>query len=854
MQPVVSNSQLAARTRYTLNDGWRFTFSDQNKSEPAADDLAWTLVNLPHTWNAEDTLDDVPGYHRGTGWYRRSLRLDESLRGKRIFLYFEGANQVAEVFVNGRRVGTHIGGYTAFSFDVSDAVRFGAQDENTLVVSVDNSHNPNIPPLKADFNFYGGIYRDVWLIATDPVHFSMLDHAGPGVYVETPAVSAQSATTRVRGTIINDADAAQQIEVRSAIINAEGREVAVSSSALQLDGRTERTFELTPATITRPQLWSPNKPYLYSVRTVIRAGARTLDEVTTPLGFRWFSFDAERGFFLNGEHLKLRGTNRHQDFAGLGNAVPDALHIRDMEIIKDDGFNFVRLAHYPQDPSVLEAADRLGLIIWEEIPVVNQISLSDEFAENAKRMLTEMIRQHRNHPSIILWGYMNEVFLGPKMSDEHVRATVKLARALEEVCRREDPSRATTIAFDNGARELYHTSGLSAVTQVVGWNLYHGWYYDTFPDFGKFLDEEHRRFPRRPLIVSEYGANGDTRLHSLAPRRSDSTLEWQRMYHEAYLPQINARPFLAGAAVWNQFDFGSEFRGETIPHINQKGLYTFDRRPKDTSYFYRAEFSSKPVIHIATRDWAMRADTMSKQSNSTAVPEVTRQIDVYSNLRALELLCNGVSLGRRNVGDLRRVTWDVRFRAGRNVLVARGARDGEMFYDRAEINFTLTPPVLASAPFKELAVNVGSNAQFIGADKTVWREDQPYRAGGWGYLGEAKPVATQKNVWLTTEDPLYQTMLKELSGYRFDVPDGDYDVELRFVESEFDQAGKRIFDVSINGEAVIRRLDLAREYGLMKPFARRFHARVTDSKGLHIEFTPVVGPPILSAVRVRRLL
>ena len=267
----------------------------------------------------------------------------------------------------------------------------------------------------------------------------------------------------------------------------------------------------------------------------------------------------------------------------MGNAVPDSINVRDLEIIKENGFNFLRLAHYPQDPSVLEAADRLGLLIWEEIPIVNLINTSDEFAGNSKQMLREMIRQHRNHPSIIIWGYMNEVFLNRKISDELVQKTVKLARELEEICRTEDASRATAIAFDHGKKDLYESSGLNSITNIVAWNLYHGWYYEKFEDFGKFLDLQHKKFPKTPLIVSEYGAGSDERIHSLKPKAFDFSVEWQQQFHESYVRQIEERDFIAGGAVWNQFNFGSEFRGDSISPYQSKR--SFDIRPKTERYF-----------------------------------------------------------------------------------------------------------------------------------------------------------------------------------------------------------------------------------------------------------------------------
>jgi beta-galactosidase len=450
---------------------------------------------------------------------------------------------------------------------------------------------------------------------------------------------------------------------------------------------------------------------------------------------------------------------------------------------------------------------------------------------------------------------MNEVFLGPKMTDEKIRGTVALARALEAICRSEDPSRVTAIAFDYGARDLYNESGLGDVTQVVGWNLYHGWYYEEFSDFGKFMDEQHRRFPERPLIVSEYGANGDTRLHSLKPQRYDSTIEWQRRFHESYLPQIEARPFIAGSAVWNQFDFGSEFRGETIPHINQKGLLTFDRRPKDTHYFYKAHFSREPVLHIATADWRHRAGT-NETISGVSLQTASQTFDVYTNLAVVELRHDDVFLGQKAVGESRRVSWEVPLHDGSNFLLARGTLDGRQIYDSVEIQVDYYSPVLPAkaVPFKKLAINVGSNAQFIDQTDTVWEADQPYHAGSWGYVGKAtKPISTLRNVLNTLEDPLYQRMQQGLESYRFDVPDGDYEIELRFVEYEFSKPNQRVFNVLVNGEYLLRSLDLAKEYGLMQPLVLRSYAKAADGDGVRVDFIAVTGVPVLSAILIKRI-
>lgn len=829
-----AGSGQSRRLRFTINDGWQFTGTDLSGGEKAGIDTSgWQQVNLPHTWNIADTLDDEPGYRRGVSWYRKRLNLDRGLAGKRIFLYFEGVNQTADVYVNEKPVGSHIGGYSAFVFDITRLVDFTGP--NTIAVKVDNSLVNDIPPLDADFNMHGGIYRDAWIIATNDVHIKATGMASSGIVIDAPQVSEGSATLSISGVVVNAAGLGRRIEAVSSIVDASGQVVETARSTVNVPANGESNFRHADVRVDRPKLWSPDSPYLYSVRTVLLENGKEIDEVTEPLGLRWFKFDPSEGFFLNGKPLKLRGTNRHQDYRGFGNAVPDDLQVRDLEIIKQTGFNFVRLAHYPQDPSVLAAADRLGLMLWEEIPVVNVVHISEAFNRNSETMLREMIRQHRNHPSVILWGYMNEVFLRAPKTEAQVKATVDLARRLETIAREEDPGRLTAMAFDHGAREIYHSSGLSRITHVVGWNLYFGWYHDTFDDFGKFMDEQHRRFPERPLFVSEYGANADRRVHSLEPKRFDSTTEWQRMYHESYLKQMNERKFISGGAVWNNFDFSSEFRGETIPHINQKGLFTYDRKPKDVAYLYKASFASVPVLHIAARDWPVRSG------------RGEQRIDVYTNLDEVELFHDGTSLGKKSAGASKKITWEIKLRQGANSFAARGTRNGRSITDLGEI--TWSDP----AAMTDIAVNAGSNAEYVHETGSLWQADRAYAPGSWGFTrNSSKEASNLRNIFATEQDAVAQTAREGSFGYRFDVPDGEYEIELWFAELKNVKSGERVFDVSINGINTISGLDLMNEVGPFTLLSRKFRVSVRDKSGITLDLQPVKGQPIISGLRVHR--
>lgn len=835
------------RIQVLLNDAWRYAPGPvPDAEEPAFDDRTWQSVDLPHTWNAGDAFDEEPGYRRGEGWYRRTLAVDGALAGKRLFLFFEGANQVADVFVNGRAVGRHVGGYTAFAFDITPYVDWG--DPNIIAVRVDNSHDPEIPPLDADFTFYGGIYRDVWLVATDSVHVDVLDHASPGIFVDTPDISAERATVRIRGTVVNHTGARKRVEVSSRILHPSDREVAVLSTRLDVPAHGSAIFQQTTSPIQRPALWSPSAPNLYRVVTEVRDGDRIRDRVENPLGFRWFEVDPRRGFSLNGKPLVLSGTNRHQDRAGHGNAVVDQLHREDVRLIRGNGFNFVRLAHYPQDPAVLEETDRRGLLVWEEIPVVNLITPSREFSRSAERMLTEMIRQHYNHPSVIFWGYMNEVTLRrpEPLPEGYYDRVLELAERLDARAHAEDPSRATVMALSAG--EVQGDSRLQYVSDVLGFNLYFGWYYGAFDSLATFLDAYNARHLDRPILVSEYGAGSDERVHTMEPQAFDFSIEYQQRFHESHLPMLRDRPYLLGYAVWNQFDFGSAGRQDTKPGINQKGLYFFDRVPKDVAYFYRASLRPEPVVWIATRDWRRRAGSR---------PEDRRQpVVVYANSSEVELELDGESLGRQVLANAAG-RWIVPFRHGSNSLRARARRGGETVEDSVTVYYEDRTMFFAGAGgeagARMLAVNAGAHYQFVDRQGVVWEADRPYEPGSWGYVAEGRTRRTHHAIRGTEDEPLFQATREGVPlEYRFDLPDGTYEVRLLFAEIEHDAAGARMFSVHVNGQPVISDLDLTSQDGRYVATQRAIEVTAVNGAGIDVLLRPKTGMAAISGILVGR--
>ncbi|NOR33082.1 MAG: hypothetical protein GQ579_00220, partial [Bacteroidales bacterium] len=525
-ETLISKKQDAGRQIIPINSDWKFFPGKYNLAGGIEDDEGCIDVDLPHTWNDIDPFDDKDGYHRGTCWYQKTIELNEKWREKKIYLYFEGVNQVASVYLNGECIGEHKGGYTAFALDISDHVDWSSSD-NLIAVKVDNSHNPQIPPLSVGYALYGGIYRDVYLLVTDPVHIDLDDHASKGFYITVHDLSHENAAIQVNGIICNDLEPGS-ILVKAIIKDAEGKEVMTQKSLLNSNtGRTR--FELIFDNLKDPHLWSPEDPYLYSLELSLHHNGSICDKIITDFGLRYFSFHPRNGFSLNGMPYKIKGTNRHQDIKNFGSALTNQMHYEDLKNIKEMGCNFVRLAHYPQDPAVLEAADKLGLLVWEEIPLVNYITEDEDFSDNCVLMIKEMVRQHFNHPSVIIWGSMNEILLWSKQGKrirkhediQYLQSVKKLAEKLDETIRMEDPTRYSGMAIHSSSD--YFNNGIAQIPMILGFNLYHGWYSGSFGGFTNQLLRIHINNPESVIFISEYGAGSDQRLESSDPVRFDFT-------------------------------------------------------------------------------------------------------------------------------------------------------------------------------------------------------------------------------------------------------------------------------------------------------------------------------------------
>lgn len=639
-------SASAQRQEIVLNDNWAFRFSHQVQKHTQR-------VDLPHTWNGQDALSGMADYKRGIGNYEKTLYIRPEWKGKRLFLRFDGVNSIANVFVNRKHIGEHRGGYAAFVFEITDQVEYG--QKNSLLVRANNAEQLDVMPLVGDFNFYGGIYRDVHLLITEPTCISPLDHASPGVYLVQESVNRDQADVMVKVNLDNKT-AAQDVELRVQV-NDGAKLISRQTSHVSLASNAALQTQV-PISIKKPRLWNGRKdPFMYQVTVELFKGGKLVDSVKQPLGLRYYHTDPDKGFFLNGEHVALKGVCRHQDRAEVGNALRPCHHEEDVALMLEMGVNAVRLAHYPQASYVYDLMDKYGIITWAEIPFVGPGGYADKgfvdqasFRENGKLQLIELIRQHYNHPAICFWGMFNEL---KEVGDN----PVEYVKELNALSKREDPTRPTTSASNQDG-------ALNFLTENIAWNRYDGWYGSTPRTLATFLDQTHKKHPQLRIGISEYGAGASIyhqqdSLKQPAPAGWWHPENWQTYYHMENWKIIADRPFVWGTFVWNMFDFGAAHRTEgDRPGINDKGLVTFDRKvKKDAFYFYKANWNKQePTLYLAEKRCTLRTQPEQTIMAFTTAPEV-------------ELFVNNVSQGKQKTDGFATVIWKgVSLQEGENVI------------------------------------------------------------------------------------------------------------------------------------------------------------------------------------------
>ena len=613
-----------------INQDW--AFAKKITSAPASIPAEWEKLNLPYTWNGKDGQDGGNDYFRGTCAFAKTLTAAELPEGEEKYLQFDGVNSSCEVFWNGKKITEHHGGYSTFRVKLPEV-----KDENLLVVLVDNSPNDKVYPQNADFTFYGGIYRDVSVIGVPGNHFDLDYYGAPGIMV-TPEIKGNDAKVEIKTFIKDDDDCKVKYE-----IIADGEVIA--SCVMDEDDEAELTIE-------NVHLWNGRKdPYLYTAKATLIENGEEIDCISTRFGCRTFEIDPEKGFILNGEEYPLRGVSRHQDRPDIGNALLPEHHKEDLDLILELGVTTIRLAHYQHSQVFYDLCDEAGLVLWAEIPYISRHMSTGR--DNTISQMKELVSQNYNHPSIVVWGLSNEITIAgaadPDLISNH--------KELNELCHKMDKTRLTTIA---SVTMCSIDSEYVHISDVLSYNHYFGWYGGTTDMNGPWFDDFHKKYPKKPIGISEYGCEA-LDWHTSNPVQGDYTEEYQSYYHEELIKQIAERPYLWATHVWNMFDFAADARAEGGENgMNHKGLVTFDRKyKKDSFYAYKAWLSDEPVLHLCSKRYIDRTEDVTK-------------VTVYSNCDEIELFANGVSVGKQTKGKFPFFYFDVKNEGETTLTVKAG--------------------------------------------------------------------------------------------------------------------------------------------------------------------------------------
>ena len=671
------------RSKINIDSNWNYLENDTEKLSDAKNATNWIAINLPHSWNSEDVTDNNPGYRRSASWYKKNLSLSEIDPNKLYKLYFEGSNITTKVYVNGKEAGGHIGGYIGFTIDITNYIVSG---NNEIAVRVDNSYNPEIiPSQKSDFFIYGGITRDVWLLSMAKNHIEKIK-------ITTPNVSEKVANLSIIATLA-PTSSQSKFTYSAQLFNPKGKVIATKKG----DFTGESTTILFDK-IKNPELWDTKNPNLYSATISLSENGKTIDEVSDKVGFRWFEFKDNGPFFLNGKRLLIRGTHRHEENAGVGAAMSNEQHRKDMESIKEMGANFVRLAHYPQDPEIYNACDELGLLVWDELPWCRGGIGNETWKTNTKKMLSEIIEQNINHPSIILWSLGNEINWLPDFPDgDNIKKTNDFLIELNTIAHELDPTRKTVIRkYEEGSK----------IVDVFSPSIWSGWYSGSYKSYKKAIDKY--KLDYKHFIHAEYGGDSHVGRHSESPITGEGQIKsegWEEAivqtkvaniaqigdWSENYIVDLfdwhlhisENDPTFVGNIQWAFKDFATPLRPEDdIPYMNQKGLVDRNGNPKDAYYVFKSYWSEKPFTYIESHTWTERQGPKN----------VARVLNVFSNCPKVAFFHNGVSLGEK-LRDVKQfpacgLTWEVNFAEGKNTFIAIGtSHDGKKVSDTITVNY-----------------------------------------------------------------------------------------------------------------------------------------------------------------------
>lgn len=861
-----------ARSVTVLDSGWRFSSDDvAQAAAPEFADATWQQVSVPHTWNRVGYYKhDLGGTNtaatvdkrQGAGWYRLHFAAPAGDKGKRHWLEFDAASRVAKVWLNGVYLGEHRGGFSRFRLDATAAMK--PAGDNVLVVRVDNtqpkagSATADVLPLSGDFFVHGGLYRPVRLVSTAPLHIDLADAGGTGIRATTVKAEKDQAQVDLVVRVANDTAKAATTSVKVTLLDAGGREAAAATVPAKLvPGKTGEVA--ARLALANPRLWQGTAdPYLYDLVTqVLQADGTVLDEVRQPYGLRTMAFDPDRGFFLNGQPYRLRGVGYHQDRDGKGWAISRADVAEDIATLRDMGANTIRLTHYQHGQDVHDLADRAGVVVWDEIPLVSVWTLGGSkvpdpaLVANAKSQLTELVRQNQNHAASAIWSIANEVDFGNSIpsfmfggADGREVDPLPLLNELQKTAKALDPSRPTALATCCEARAFGSDVSIpttAAAADLGGANRYFGWYFGKAGDLGPHLDGLHAKRPQQPLAVTEYGAGGALTMHTdnvlggpVDSRGAAQPEEYESHIHETALAQLDARPWLYATWLWNSFDFATTVRTEgDAQDVNTKGLIAYDHKTrKDAYYFYKANWNPAPMVHITSKRYVQRAYPMT-------------DVKVYSNTASTELLLNGRSLGVKSDCPQKACVWGgVRLDEGRNALVARGVHSGGTVEDSA--NWTLSPETARHFVIDAGAlVAAKSEGRVLGSDN--W-----FEGGETGSLDKpadyGKP-AVPTAIAGTNDRGALATYRSGTFSYRVPVADGRYKVTLWFATDAAQTPGT--FEVKSGKKALLRKFQPAIPASGAVSEAKAFTVKAEG--GLALDFISGTTDARISMIEIERL-
>lgn len=742
------NSESLVRSKININSDWNYLENDAKNLSEINNSKGWLSINLPHSWNSQDATDNEPGYRRSASWYKKNLVI-ESIDANKVYqLYFEGSNITTKVYVNGKEAGGHIGGYIGFTIDITKFINAG---NNEVLVRVDNSYNIEIiPSQKSDFFIYGGITRDVWLLSLAKNHID-------NIKITTPKVSEKSASLVVKASVKSTKNLTE-FSYSAQLSNPKGKVVATKKGTIS-GSTTTIAFD----DIKNPELWDINKPNLYTVSVSLLENGIPIDKTEDRVGFRWFEFKDNGPFLLNGKRILIRGTHRHEEHAGVGAAMSNEQHRKDMESIKEMGANFVRLAHYPQDPEIYKACDELGLLVWDELPWCRGGLGNEVWQSNTKNLLTEMINQNFNHPAIIIWSLGNEMNWLPDFPDgDNAEKMTVFLKELNDLSHQLDPSRKTALRkYEEGSK----------IVDVFSPSIWSGWYSGSYKSYKKAVDKYKQDY--KHFIHAEYGGDSQVGRHSENPITGEGQIKsegWEEAivqtkvaniaqigdWSESYIVDLfdwhlnvaENDPTFVGNIQWAFKDFGTPLRPEDdIPYMNQKGLLDRNGNPKDAYYVFKSYWSDTPFAYIESHTWTERQGPK----------DLVRVLNVFSNCPKVEFFHNGVSLGEkiRNIKSYPAcgLTWDVNFKEGKNTFVAIGTtKDGKKVTDTIVVNyrFTKNEPAVGLKLSAEKMKNGNYLVTAIAVDKNNLRcldyEDRVYfqcLSGGQTLKNQGTPTGSE---------------------------------------------------------------------------------------------------------------